>query len=67
MRIEIEDGIRTEYPDEGKYLHDEAPDWTRQFINDFVILGKESEPWAECSEAEMLQWKADHPDPQPEE
>ena len=48
------------------WLHDEAPDWQRVFAK-LVYLGKEAEPWAECTNEEKEQWKHDHPQPEPEE
>ena len=67
MRIETTDGIRREYPDEGKWLHDDAPDYTRVFKDDFVILGKEAQPWSECTTAEKEEWEREHPQPEPDE
>ena len=60
MRIEIINGVRVEYPDSGKWLHDGAPDYTRIFKDDYVILGKEAKPWAECTNAEKEAWEAGH-------
>lgn len=62
MRIEIINGQRKEIADEGKWLHDGKPDWTRYFT-DSVYLGKDTEPWAECTNEAMEQWKKDHPEP----
>ena len=64
MRIETQDGIRREYPDNGKWLHDSAPDYTRNFKNDFVILGCNAEPWQECTTAEKEEWEREHPQPE---
>lgn len=57
MRIEIINGVRVEYPDSGKWLHDGAPNYTRIFKDDYVILGKDAEPWAECSQAEREEYE----------
>lgn len=67
MRIEIINGIRVEYPDEGMWLHDNAPDYTRNFKNDFVMLGKDAEPWAECTDSEREEFERTHPQPEPPE
>ena len=67
MRIEIINGVRVEYPDSGKWLHDGAPDWQRIFKDDYVMLGKEAEPWAECTNEEKEEWEREHPQPEPPE
>ena len=55
---------RTQYPTPpNEWLHDGAPDYTRIFT-DYVILGKEAEPWFECTTAEKEQWEAEHPQPE---
>ena len=66
MRIEIINEIRVEYPDSGKWLHDSAPDYTRIFKDDYVMLGKEAEPWAECTNEEQEKWEQEHPQPEDE-
>jgi hypothetical protein len=48
------------------WLHDGALDWQRLFRK-LVYLGKEAEPWLECTEAEMLQWKSEHKEDYPED
>lgn len=48
------------------WLHDGAPDWTRYFTK-IVYLGKDAEPWAECTDAQMREWKEQHPQPEPPE
>lgn len=47
------------------WLHDGAQDYTRIFSK-LVYLGKDAEPWAECTEAERLAWIEQHPQPEPE-
>lgn len=64
MRIEIINGQRVEYADEGKWLHDGAPDYTRYFT-DIVYLGKDVEPWDECTDSEKISWEGSHPVPDP--
>lgn len=66
MRIEIINGQRVEYADEGFWLHNGAPDWERIFT-DCVYLGKDAKPWAECTTAEKEAWEAEHPQPEPPE
>ena len=66
MRIEIINGQRVEFADEGKLLHDGAKDYTRYFT-DAVYLGKDAEPWAECTTAEKEEWEREHPQPEPQE
>ena len=65
MRIEIINGVRVEYPDSGKWLHDGATDWQRIFKDDYVMLGKDAEPWAECTNEEKEEWEREHPQPEP--
>lgn len=31
-----------------------------------VLLGKNAEPWPECTDDEKVQWERQHPQPQPE-
>jgi len=66
MKIEIINGQRVETPDEGLWLHDGAQDWQRVFSK-LVYLGKDTEPWAECTTAEKEAWEAEHPQPEPPE
>lgn len=44
------------------WLHNNAQDWQRIFSK-LVYLGKDAEPWQECTDAEKEQWEADHPEP----
>lgn len=48
------------------WLHDSAPDYTRIFSK-LVYLGKEAEPWVECTNAEKEEWEREHPQPEPQE
>lgn len=48
------------------WLHDGAPDWQRIFSK-LVYLGKDAEPWAECTNEEKEQWEREHPAPEPPE
>lgn len=66
MKIEIVNGQRVEYADDGKWLHDDAPDWERVFSK-LVYLGKDAKPWAECTTAEKEAWEAEHPQSEPPE
>ena len=66
MKIEIINGQRVETPDEGLWLHDGTPDYTRVFSK-LVYLGKDAKPWAECTTAEKEAWEAEHPQPEPPE
>lgn len=49
-----------------EWLHDGAPDWTRYFTT-IVYLGKDAEPWAECTNEEKEEWEREHPAPEPPE
>ena len=66
MRIEMINGIRVQYPDSGKWLYDGAPDYNRIFKNDYVILGKDVEPWLECINEEKEEFEKTHPAPEQE-
>lgn len=60
------EGIRPQYPTPpNEWLHDSKPDWTRYFTN-IVYLGKEAEPWAECTTEEKEAWEREHPQPETE-
>lgn len=48
------------------WLHDGAQDYTRIFSK-LVYLGKDAEPWAECTTEEKEQWEREHPQPEPPE
>ena len=65
MKIEIVNGQRVETPDEDLWLHDGEPDWRRYFTK-LVYLGKDAEPWAECTNEEKERWEREHPQPEPE-
>lgn len=47
------------------WLHDSAQDYTRIFSK-LVYLGKDAEPWAECTNEEKEAWEREHPQPEPE-
>lgn len=47
------------------WLHDEAQDYRRVFSK-LIYLGKEAQPWAECTNEEKEQWEKDHPQPEDE-
>lgn len=47
------------------WLHDGALDWQRVFSK-LVYLGKDAEPWAECTDSEKISWEESHPAPEPE-
>lgn len=54
---------RTQYPTPpNEWLYQDQEDGSRIFT-DYVILGKEAEPWSECTTAEKEQWEKDHPQP----
>ena len=60
MRIEIDKyGNRNEYSDEGKWLYQERGENDRYFTT-FVWLGKDENPWPECSNEEREQWEDEH-------
>lgn len=66
MRIEIDKyGNRNEYADEGKWLYQDQDENIRTFTT-IVLLGKDAEPWAECTNEEKEQWEEEHRPPQPE-
>lgn len=46
------------------WLHNGAQDWRRIFSK-LVYLGKDAEPWAECTNDEKEQWEEAHPVPEP--
>lgn len=48
------------------WLHDSKPDYTRYFTK-LVYLGKDAEPWAECTNEEKEKWEREHPQPEPPE
>jgi len=45
------------------WLHNRAQDWQRIFSK-LVYLGKDAEPWAECTNEEKEAWEAEHPQPE---
>lgn len=47
------------------WLHDDAQDYTRIFSK-LVYLGKDAEPWAECTNEGKEEWEREHPQPEPE-
>ena len=47
------------------WLHNNAQDDTRIFSK-LVYLGKDAEPWAECTNEEKEAWEALNPPPEPE-
>lgn len=49
-----------------EWLHNGAPDFTRSF-HPFVIRPEDSQPWAQCTNAEKEQWEQEHPAPEPDE
>ena len=58
--------IRKQEPSkQDNWLHDSAPDYTRIFSK-LVYLGKDAEPWAECTNEEKEEWEREHPQPEPE-
>lgn len=66
MRIEIINGHRVEFADEGNWLYKDLSETERVFT-DYVYLGDGAEPWAECTTAEKEAWEREHPQPeQPE-
>ena len=49
------------------WLHDGAQDWKRVFSK-LIYLGKDAEPWAECTNEEKEEFERIHPAPeQPDE
>lgn len=48
------------------WLHDGVNSWQRLFRK-LVYLGKDAEPWAECTTAEKISWEKSHPQPEPPE
>lgn len=67
MRIEIDKyGNRNEYSDEGKWLYKDQDENCRYFTT-VVYLGKDEEPWEECTDEEKREWEEDHkPEHEPE-
>ena len=65
MRIEIINGQRVEFADEGKWLHNNKLDWSRYFTT-MVGLSCSDEPWPECTQAEREEWERNHPAPESE-
>lgn len=60
MRIEIDKyGNRNEYADEGKWLYQDRGENDRYFTT-FVWLGKDEDPWAECTNEEKEAWEEEH-------
>lgn len=47
-----------------EWLHDGALDYHRIF-SDYILIDDSLPAWAECTTEEMLQWKAEHPEPEP--
>lgn len=37
-----------------------------RYFTTIVYLGKNAEPWAECTNEEKEQWEREHPQPEPE-
>ena len=58
MRIEIINGQRVEYADEGNWLYNELSE-TERYFTDSVYLGKDAEPWKEVTDAEYVTWGMD--------
>lgn len=65
MRIEIINGHRVEFADEGKWLYKDLSETERVFI-DYVYLGDGVEPWHECTNEEKESWESLNPPPEPE-
>ena len=56
--------IRKQEPSKtDNWLHDGAQDWKRVFSK-LVYLGKDAEPWAECTQAEREEFERIHPTPE---
>ena len=56
--------IRKQKPSKPEnWLHDNAQDYTRIFSK-LVYLGKDAEPWAECTNEEKEEWEREHPQPE---
>jgi len=49
-----------------EWLYKDITENDRRF-SPFVIRPENSQPWAECTNAEKEQWEADHPQPEPDE
>lgn len=64
MKIEIINGQRVESADEGKWLYKDEQE--ERLFRDVVYLGKDTEPWPECTDEEKQQWEEEHPQPSPE-
>lgn len=64
MRIEIDKyGNRNEYSDEGKWLYQDRSENDRYFTT-VVLLGKDEDPWQECTNADKQAWEEEHrPEP----
>lgn len=57
---------RVQYPTPlNEWLYQDQEDGSRIFT-DYVILGKEAEPWQECTNEEKLAWEEAHPQPDEE-
>lgn len=57
----IKDGIQTpDAPNTWLYQDQEQG----RLFTDYVILGKEAEPWEQCTDEQMYAWKAEHPEPE---
>ena len=67
MRIEIDKyGNRNEYSDDGKWLYQDRGENDKYFTT-IVYLGKDEDPWAECTNEEKEQWIEEHkPEQEPE-
>lgn len=66
MRIEIINGQRVEYADDGKWLYQDD-DHGNRYFTDVVYLGIDTEPWVECTNEEKEAWEEEHkPEPEPE-
>lgn len=58
---------RVQYPTApNEWLYQDQEDGSRIFT-DYVILGKEAEPWAECTTAERELFEQQHPQPEEEQ
>lgn len=63
----MENDLRPQTPSVPEnWLHDGGPDWQRIFRK-LVYLGKDAEPWAECTNEEKEEWEREHPQPEPPE
>jgi len=54
-------------PNEWLYQDYTEEDVVKRDFKPFVYLGKNAEPWAECTNEEKVQWEEEHkPEPEPE-